>query len=400
MPRTICSTVNEELPVPEVKASPRASSASLSANRSISSTIHILGPGNVGKFVAHSLRGIPKPPPITLLLHRHSILAQWDKMGRTIRLSNKDVDDIRAGCQAELALLPSERIHSVESGNYGPIDNLIVTVKAYATVKALTRVAHRLTRDTTILFLQNGMGMLDEVNEQLFPDVETRPNYMVGIISHGLFGEKQFAVVHAGMGTIAMGALPRYPMSNRDLPIGKGRIQMAPSSLYILRTFTRTPILGAVGFATTELLQYQLEKLAINAIINPLTVLFDCDNGELLCNMHITRVARLLLSEVSLVLRSLPELQNVSNLQKRFSMERLEVQVFATAKNTAANRSSMLQDIHQGRQTEVEYINGYIVRRGEELGIMCAMNYMVMMMVKGKHMINSTRMLGQLPFTA
>ena len=326
------------------------------------------------------------------------MLSQWEKVGKTIELSTKGVIDVRSGFNAEFALLLSEGINQFEQDDYGPIDNLIVTVKAHVTVRALARVASRLTRHSTILFLQNGMGMLDEVNDQLFPDIETRPNYMAGVITHGLFAEKPFKVVLDGIGTIAMGALPRYPMGPLDLSADRSRIPMAPSSLYLLRTLTRTPVLGAVGFAPSELLQYQLEKLAMNAIINPLTVMFDCNNGELLSNLHITRVVRLLLSEISLVIRSLPELQNVPNLQKRFSMERLEAQVFGLAKRTANNRSSMLQDMIHVRKPEVEYINGYIVRRGEELGIMCAMNYMIMKMVSGKSTINSTRVLGQLPF--
>ena len=358
---------------------------------SVSQTIHILGTGNIGKFLAHSLAGIPKPPNITMLITRHNLLALWNKMGRTIELLRDGTADIRSGYQAELAILPSEMMDNAENNRYGPITNLIVSTKAHSTVKALSTVAHRLTRGSTILFLQDGMGILDEVNDQVFPDIETRPNYMIGVNTHGLNTQAPFVVIHAGIGTIAMGVSPRYPGRY------KGISPIAPSSLYLLRTLTRTPILGAVNFAPAELMQYQLEKLAINAIISPLTVMFDCTNGELLNNLHVTRVVRLLLAEISLVIRSLPELQNVPNLQQRFSTERLEAQIFGLAKSTADNRSSMLQEIDLGKQTEVEYINGYIVRRGEELGIKCLMNYMLAKMVRGRHMINTFKLYGVLP---
>ncbi|MCJ1235974.1 hypothetical protein MMC14_003950 [Varicellaria rhodocarpa] len=384
-------TTSHGISTSEAEALPFEPLSPLIDYHSVSQTIHILGPGNVGKFLAHSLAGIPKPPNITMLIHRHSMLALWNKMGRTINLLRDGAADIRSGYQAELAILPSEIMDPVEHHRYGPIRNLIVSAKAHSTVKALSTVASRLTRESTILFLQNGMGVLDEVNDQLFPDIETRPNYMIGVNTHGLNTQKPFVVTHAGIGTIAMGVSPRYPGSHTGIP------SIAPSSLYLLRTLTRTPILGAVGFAPAELMQYQLEKLAINAIINPLTVMFDCTNGELLNNIHVTRVVRLLLAEISLVIRSLPELQNVPNLQQRFSTERLEAQVFGLAKNTADNRSSMLQDIDLGKQTEVEYINGYIVRRGEELGIKCLMNYTLAKMVRGRHMINSFKLYGILP---
>ena len=54
-----------------------------------------------------------------------------------------------------------------------------------------------------------------------------------------------------------------------------------------------------------------------------------------------------------------------------------------TAK-TAENSSSMREDIRKGRATEVEYINGYVVKRGEEMGVKCVLNYMLMQLVLGK----------------
>jgi 2-dehydropantoate 2-reductase len=45
---------------------------------SVPRRIHILGTGSIGKLVAHSLRGIANPPPITLLLHRKNLLQAWE----------------------------------------------------------------------------------------------------------------------------------------------------------------------------------------------------------------------------------------------------------------------------------------------------------------------------------
>ena len=270
------------------------------------------------------------------------------------------------------------------------IHNLIVSVKAPQTVKAIQRIAHRLTRGSTIMFLQNGMGILDEVNEQLFPDEEYRPTYIIGVVTHGLYSNGPFNVEHAGEGTIALGAMPRML---RNKPVEKETLsELAPSARYLIRTMTRTPVFVAIGFPPTGLLQQQLDKLAVNCIINPLTAIIDCKNGALLSNMYFTRVIRLLLAEISIVIQSLPELKNVPNVKMRFDTLRLERIVFSIANKTAENNSSMLQDVKLGRQTEIDYINGYIIRRGEELGIHCVMNYMLMHMVKGK---NKTRGLEQ-----
>ncbi len=275
------------------------------------------------------------------------------------------------------------------------IYNLIVSVKAPQTVKAIQRVAHRLTRESTIMFLQNGMGILDEVNEQLFPDEDYRPTYVIGVVTHGLYSNGPFSVEHAGEGTIALGAMPRMP---QDKPVENETLSdLAPSARYLMRTMTRTPVFVAIGFPATDLLQQQLDKLAVNCIINPITAIIDCKNGALLSNMYFTRVIRLLLAEVSIVIQSMPELKNVPNVNMRFDTLRLERIVFSIANKTAENHSSMLQDVKLGRQTEIDYINGYIVRRGEEMGIHCVMNYMLMHMVKGKNKIKGLEQAELLP---
>jgi 2-dehydropantoate 2-reductase len=150
---------------------------------------------------------------------------------------------------------------------------------------------------------------------------------------------------------------------------------------------TRTTVLAAVSYTPLDLLQLQLEKLAVNSILNPLTALLDARNGTVLANFHLLRTARMLLAETSLVMRSLPELRHLPNIQSRFSASRLESLYLAVAQKTAGNVSSMLADVRAGRRTEVQYINGYIVKRGEELGIKCVVNYSFMQMVMGKRMM-------------
>lgn len=378
------------------------------SRRIVQRRIHILGAGALGKFVAHALAGIPNPPPMTLLFRRPGTLLSWQEGGCSIQVTTRGMTETRRGYEVELVprsgshhesetgpareniqegaeVVPfrgheqdaDANVHTTQDPESEPIYNLIVSVKAPETANAVLSVAHRLTRDSTILFLQNGMGMVEELNEKVFPDEETRPNYVVGVISHGVYPRGHFSVVHAGMGTIAISLLPRRP--------GQPQAQRyTPSAGHLLRTLTRTPVLVAVSFAPTDLLQMQFEKLAVNAIINPLTAIFECRNGEILYNASISRVMRLLLAEISLVIRSLPELQNVPNVKMRFAPDRLESKVISLAAKTADNLSSMQQDVEAGNLSEIDYISGYIIRRGEELGIKCVTNYMLLHMVKGK----------------
>lgn len=422
---------------------------------SVPRRIHVLGTGSIGKLVAHALRGIADPPPITLLLHKPSLMKAWENSPKGITIRDDDTEIKRKGFDVEL-LPPTRRQHKTDLQDGQPdlyeyegamkphevaraikehgqpsaqsqyqksetledgaaaeddtIHNLLVTTKASITVSALSSIRHRLAPTSTICFLQNGKGVIDDVNEQLFPNEQDRPNYMQGIITHGvnvppaIAEHNPFYAVHAGHGTIALSLLPSTaakksltdPMRDSEPDVHDTQSGLwAPSSRYLLRTLTRTPVLCAVGFTPTELLQLQLEKLAVNSVLNPLTVLLDARNGSILYNFPITRTMRLLLAETSLVIRSLPELQNIPNVATRFSAQRLETLVVSVANTTRDNISSMLADVRAGRQTEVEYINGYIVKRGEEIGIKCVVNYAIMQTVIGKSAITQREVKGE-----
>ncbi|KAI1545069.1 2-dehydropantoate 2-reductase [Pyrenophora tritici-repentis] len=395
--------------------------------------IHIIGIGNVGCFIAHALRGVVNAPPVTLIFKHWDRLKEWNESPQRLTLVTDGDSEFRDGYDAELAI-PRIRYHGKEVGlnppkaetekgsppiftgeSREPINSLIVCCKAPYVLQNLSAVKHRLHKDSVILFLQNGMGIVEEVNKEIFPDPATRPYYMLGINSHGLHTSpsQRFTTVHAGYGTISLGILPhereRDPSSpyipdvkftaKHDGPIypdppttlnpeypepSSAKFPFTPNQRYLLRTLLRAPVLGGASFSPPDLLQMQLDKLAINCIINPLTVLLDARNGALLNNWALSRTMRLLLAEISLVIRSLPELQYIPNVAQRFDPGRLETGVVAIAHRTRDNVSSMLADARQGVQTEIEYINGWIVKRGEELGIRCSMNYMVMQLVKGK----------------
>jgi 2-dehydropantoate 2-reductase len=280
-----------------------------------------------------------------------------------------------------------------------PIHNLIVSVKAGVTVPALLGVRHRLGPDSAILFLQNGLGQIDEVNEEVFPDPETRPSYLSGVISHGVHSHSNMEATHAGFGTIAIGVPPSKPSPKAQTELPSITLDAtSPSSRYLLRTICRSPVLAAVPNSPTELFQAQLEKLAANAIINPITALMDARNGALTYNFALTRAMRLLLGEISLVIRSLPELSSLPNVNTRFAPDRLETLVVSIAHRTRNNISSMLADTRKGNLTEIQYINGYVVKRGEELGITCYMNYLIAQLVRGKQQLISLERQDELPF--
>jgi 2-dehydropantoate 2-reductase len=361
------------------------------------------------------------------MLHKPDMYDDFKQKARIIRLINKqsEVNDEQTGYDVDLqdhngndrnhwlfrpdrpsgargeTTNPVEEAEKMQSGEIY-IYTMIVTTKGPATVGAMRSVKHRVDARTTICFMQNGLGQIDELNRQVFTDPATRPAYMLGIVSHGCYMSGRFTVIHAGFGTVALGIYrdpDRYPLPpksptpnisdisederRRFYPTDKELFSNL-SSRYLLRTLTRSPTLVCAAFPYLDLFQLQLEKLSANAILNPLTALLDVPNGGLLYNKELSMVQRLLLAEISLVIRSLPELEGLPNVRKRFSSKRLEHLLLGVTSRTAQNSSSMREDVRFHKHTEIDYINGYIVKRGEEVGIKCVLNFMMLNLVKGK----------------
>lgn len=388
----------------------------LGLNDQIPRRIHILGSGDIGHFIAHAIARIPCRPPVTLIFRTNAKFQKWQEADCSIEVVTDSISEKQSGFEIEV--LPQhkydkpydarevevpqffsssgDRLDPSPGDGYDAdqmmISQLIVNLKAPFVVRALSQVAGRLSSDSTVAIFQHGLGVIDDLNEKVFPDQRTRPTYILGISNHLTYRQDfdGFSLTHGRMGTTALGVLPRHsmlqPWTKEDF------IQnMAPSARYLLQTLTRTPILAAAGFTPTQIVQYHLEKLAVSAIINPLCVIFDCRFGDLFLDPHSMRLARLLAAEISLVIRSLPELQGVPNVTVRFGPDAIEQRARTFSEKKADRFSTMLQQVKDRRATEVSYINGYIVRRGEQLGIKCLMNYMIMQMVKGKVIVERNK---------
>lgn len=234
------------------------------------------------------------------------------------------------------------------------------------------------------------IGVIEEVSEQIFPDTKARPKYVACIVSHGLSSVSAFSSIHAGLGATIMGILPRGPLVDAR-KYENGSAPPGEPSRYLVQQILDTPSLTGEEVSTTEVILARMEKLIMNAMINPLTVIFDRQNGELFGYSKIHSLMQLLLREASLVLRALPELQKNTELASRFFPERLERLVINIAEINASNRSSMLQDVQAGKQTEIDYINGYIISRGEQLGIDCLHHRTLVKMVKENRVISESQ---------
>jgi len=321
-------------------------------------SIHVLGLGNLGLLFAHSLAKIsPKSPPITLLFHRDSLLRDWELAGQKIEITTNNITSVSTGYQVEAI---------TSNISNSPIENLILTTKSLRSKQAIESIKSRLSSQSTILFCQNGMGTIEEV-ATLFPNHSSRPKFLSAVTKHGVYSTGPFKCVHAGLADITIG----HVLSESE--------ESSQQAQYLLDKIVEAQILNAVEAEPKELLYLQLEKLAINSVINPLSALFRLKNGELLEDGAIVKLTDALLDETSRVLKALPE---VTEAKERLGKEELREKVVDSMERTAANVSSMHQDVKAGRETEIDYINGWIVKKGKELGIETENNEKVVELIK------------------
>ncbi len=225
------------------------------------------------------------------------------------------------------------------------IDLLLVTTKAYDVVDAVKAVGHRLNPDSQVILLANGLGFHQEVQER-FPQLDLYS----GTTTEGAYRVTATHICHAGQGVTRLGQAG----TTRPADWFRDWVQAVPDSAW-----------------EQDIEQALWLKLAVNCAINPLTALHGCHNGRLLEDDRLAADLRLLCREITQVSRAAGLLVE--------DLERVALQV---VRDTADNRSSMLQDLQSGRRTEIDYITGHLVRIAGIHGIPTPFNAEVLQRVK------------------
>jgi 2-dehydropantoate 2-reductase len=281
----------------------------------MSSTWHILGAGSLGSLWACRLARAGKA--VRLILRDGQRLQAYQQAGG-LTLVEQD--------QPRHYAIPAETAQA-----QGPIHRLLVACKAYDAAPAIASVAPRLAEGAEVLLLQNGLGSQDEV-----ADLVPHARCIFASSTEGAFREGDWQVHFAGHGFNWLGD-PRNP----TIPAWFDDLHEA----------------GIPAEWTVDILTRLWRKLALNCAINPLTVLHECQNGGLLG--HLGEVDALCAELVQLLRRcGQPE-----------AADELSEEVQRVILATAANYSSMYQDVRAGRRTEVHYLLGHACRAAGRHGL-------------------------------
>jgi 2-dehydropantoate 2-reductase len=221
----------------------------------------------------------------------------------------------------------------------------LVLVKAWQTERAAHQLGNCLAADGLVLTLQNGFGNAGVLTHTLGAE-----RVATGITTLGASLAGPGTVISGGEGPVTLESHPRLPRLEAMLRRAGFQVNVVEDASVLV-----------------------WGKLAVNAAINPLTALLRMHNGDLLKLPAVRHLMDALAGEAAEVAGSL----GVTLPAPGPAQIARDV-----AQRTAQNRSSMLQDVLRGAPTEVDAINGAIVREGERLGVPTPVNRAIWYLVR------------------
>ncbi|KAI8924275.1 ketopantoate reductase PanE/ApbA C terminal-domain-containing protein [Entophlyctis helioformis] len=383
--------------------------------------VHILGAGAVGLLhAAHLAQSVAAAgkTAVTLLLREPSksaflaggSLASVVEQTGVPSQQHKPhlhLQDVRFDCQDSAP--PADTSGTQRSE---PISTLIVTTRAHQTWPALLPLIPRLSSRPTILLLQNGvLGTLRTVQERLpsiRPDIQ--PTFLLGLTTHGVTRSagNPFQVQHVGFGHTVIGRASR-PLSSLGHSAELGHGGEPDEAQDVLDMLGSAWSHLAVSVVPSDRLQAQLVlKLVVNSCLNPVVALLGCPNGGLFTLTSAASVPTTSSSSSSsssadlgtegiAIVQSLcdeiaplalplitPHEPHISNAQA------LAAVVLDVARKTAANRNSMLVDLAAGRETEIDFLNGFVVGLAAQQGRPMPLHAMLARLVRLRSALGKT----------
>lgn len=361
-----------------------------------SKRVHVLGYDPRAYFMAHELAGNAHLDPVKLLVHKGNVMKSWRVEGEQVSLWKGTERSSQGRGRAEAEWIGRGRQNEPNNEH---IDQLIVTLPCGTTKTALENIIHRIDNRTTICLVQEGLGMVEHLNAALFPDPTRRPHFVLGHITASLGYNKRwfFGAQLRKPGKLYLHAVER----GVDLmPIFKFHppVERRSNATQFLRTLVTTPGLNAGGYSLENWLIKKLPALVFSSVIEPMAVVLDTTYDNIPGNEHAIQLADELLDELFNVIMALPELTNSSKVVEYCGLGALRKKTINRLFEKGASQSNMLSRVRAGQWVDIDYLNGYFVRRARELGIKVPQNEMVIDMVKARIHKRRDEMKNTVPF--
>lgn len=287
------------------------------------STIAVMGAGAVGCFFGGRLA----------------------RAGRKVTLIARP-DHVRAIAQHGLQMdcldfQGSVAVHATEDPQaVGGADLVLVSVKSPDTGPTMDLISRFLKPDACLLSLQNGVDNCDRIR-QLVPQSAYAA---VVYVAAAMIGPGQLK--HFGRGELVIGDPGRHIAASVQQDLGR-----------IAAIFASANIPCTIS---SDIKRDLWAKFLVNCIYNGISAIGQIQYGEM---VKVTQVQELI-AQLTREFLQVAQAEGVS-----MSWEEAMAANQAIATTMAGQRSSTAQDLARSRPTEIDYLNGLIVRQGKAHGI-------------------------------
>lgn len=237
-------------------------------------------------------------------------------------------------------------------------DLIILTVKCYDLSEALKPLRPLINKGSLLLTLQNGITAEEEIL-RTYP----KASLLAGV---AIITAKRLSpgiINHSQNGSILLGELSGEKSS---------------------RAKTLQELLSHAGiscFLKSRMRQAKWEKLCWNATFNPLSVILNHPVSLILDSEHLLRIVRSGIQEIIHV----AEAEGIS-----LHPEIIEKMISVTGP-LRHDYTSMYEDYRNGSATEIEALNGEVIRRGKKHGIATPTHAMLYRLIKGLELKRRTK---------
>ena len=298
--------------------------------------VAVVGAGAVGGYFGGMLA---RAGSQVTLIGRSAHVDVWTRDGL-------EIDSINFQARIQVAA-------STDIAAAGDADLVLFSVKSLDTEEAARALARHVRGEALVVSLQNGVDNVERIRTAAALDPIAAAVYVASSMP------TPGRVRHAGRGDLLIGDLPGRTSASRDAELA--------------RVSTWFEAAGVPCRISPTIEADLWTKLVTNVALNAISAVVHAPYGEIVSIPEARETIRQLVNECVAVARAggvrLPETDFVE-MALRF------------AEHVGHVYSSTSQDLNRGKRTEIDALNGFVVRRGATLGVSTPVNQSLLALVK------------------
>jgi len=263
-----------------------------------------------------------------------------------------NVEGIWGNHKAKLDLITT----NIENLKDIDFDLIIVAVKSFDTKETIKKILPLIKPKTKILLTQNGYGNYETASKYI-----NKSKILLGRV---IFGSKLIEPFHA------------YITVNAD-DVRIGQPENLLEDKEVLNVVCTIKHAGIPASFSKDVYKVLWDKILYNCALNPLGALLECSYGTLKENKETKEIMDLIIDEIFQVAK-------LNNIQLNFDNPEDYKKLFyeKLIPPTKDHFPSMYYDLKSGKRTEIDALNGAIVKLGENVGYLPRVNFTITNLIK------------------